>query len=767
MSYDPTKVEVELRRAAPYAAVSSQFDVIDLSRRLLKDGLGAINRAMERDLLSFRTGDVTFDFDNPDGVMDEVFALMEPTDRWMIRLKYSGIEMFNGIVIGKGSVTYHRKERSCTVSAYGPSKILDLASAESVKRTFSAMSLTANPAPGATSVTMNTTSGLLAGDVIHLTKADQTQSEDVTIRLVASGTQLTLKTGLVADYDIGDVVTVKTPFHRMRSIKDLATLLFAAAGVPVAEYLTTRSGFGAVGPTPMSAAGIPSGLTFVCPGCERQVGSSTRIYATQQSGGVGGTYYLDITRPDGSWTQEDSSIRAWMDWSRYRRQKDGPPTVILRLPDGTDQASRGSAHGTAVDDRGATKILYCVNPSLNRIESNTTTDGLTWTGWVNVAALPISVNGSATGLEYDPKRNGLYLHVYQTATTRHYAYFYDITGASFTLLEQDLTAPFLVPHAFRYIPELDYTIALRGDPRISINTFGTSSELVAYRGTQQIFSRVIPTTTAWVHGGGDPGAVPWNHATHSARYINGRVYMLVYADKEMQLISSDDDFQTYVMKPVASPTTSLLSTYPSRVADAYIMWLFSDTGAGSNKAFQIAAPFYAGVINYADFTGMTVGEALSALALVANCFFWVDDSLSGHFVARDLLPADFEEILPLFLDYEEDLHWEETRGYAQVRGTGTDGVAIDEGAGNLALGNDKFEVNSDFVPNKAFAYSLASNLADFYSVRRAVLRGQVDDVRGRIYRPWDRVYVGGRRFMVYESNHDLIARAVELELVEG
>jgi hypothetical protein len=75
-------------------------------------------------------------------------------------------------------------------------------------------------------------------------------------------------------------------------------------------------------------------------------------------------------------------------------------------------------------------------------------------------------------------------------------------------------------------------------------------------------------------------------------------------------------------------------------------------------------------------------------------------------------------------------------------------------------------LTSDFLPNEAFAQSLADAYYAFYSAARKYLDTGVHDVDGRIFRPMDRVLIGAERFLVYESDHDLTGDSVSVQLLE-
>ena len=774
-----TDFAVEILKVAPGTTLGP-LDLVTVTDRTSIEDIGTINRAVDRDLLNFKTGDVTLGFWNADGFMTDLFALFGVTDRWQLRIFRRGAIQFWGVIIGQGSIHFDKKEKTCEITAYGLTRMLNDVSAESVKRgEFSGLTVTTATA-GASTLTMSSTALLLTGDVMHLIDTAQAKNEDVTVKLVTSATVVSLAAALVNTYAGGSPITVETPFYRYKTIRFLVEELLEAAGVPLADYRMSKSQFRNIGPVPLAHGGLSSTKTIISGGCERIVSSQKRNYAILDTLGV---YYQPVDSPDADWVLEDATLRPWIDWSRYRTQVQGPPAVILRAPDAVGVAA-SEAFALAVDDRTATRMIYRFNAATSALESNTTTDGTTWTGWVNVVAL--AGDTVDTGCEFDPVRNLVYVTSGVSGTGTWRAVVRDIGGASTTVLSAaDPSGPGY--HGFRYIPEKDYVLALYGS-WLTLGAFsptgfpGAACQIAALRGTSVLWTRALPAanhigSNAGAFAGADRAAAGSTLlgntfcSMHGARYINGTIYFVAYINGKATLVWSADEFVTVNYKSLGGASSSLASFHPARVADAYYAWTYTTANQANaaDKLYLVGAPFYAGVIAYADFEGKSCAEALKDLAVLSDALFWVDDSAQAHFVARDLydpgavqpLDGDPDAASRRDMDRTEDVIWEESVSYVEVSGGGFSAVS---GENDFAASG--ISLDSALIPNEAFAQALADAFYDFYGRRRAFIEMNVRDPDGTIYQPLDRKTLDGIRYLVYESDHNLAEDEVSLKLLE-
>lgn len=749
----PRNFTVELIRTEPVLVTPPTSPVApeDITDRVLLDGFGTINRAVERNLLSFRLGDATLVVDNADGYFDDVFRLFGPTDKWMLRVGRGTSTQFLGIVQGRGSIRYDRTMRNVEITAYGPAKVLDESDASNVKRTFGTLSINGVHGAGTTTVTLTGgTTGMMPGDVLHVRSQSNLNTEDWTILYVISATQVFISPASTKAFTTNDPVEVKTPYYRFKSIETLVRLLAAEAKLPVQRYLTTRSQFGVAAPTPLSPLGLGTSALLASAACER----NGRMYSILTGSG---SWYQPIGQPDATWVQEDATLRPWMDWSRYRRQDAGPPTIILRHPSNVGTGPPEDEWRAPIDDRDPlTKFMYkaivVAGPAM-QAQRRSTTDGTTWGAYANVGTPSTTLTtGETATLLGDFDQNRGHFMVQMDGNGSHWLY--DVALNVWTRLDSVNTLIGNVATGCRWIPELDYFLLTWRSGGV-----GADTHVTAVRDGKILYDRT--PFPKYLRAMGDPIAA-------GARYINGRVYMTATHDGACVIASSDDHWVTTAVKKVVPDSVASTVANPSRVNDSYIMFLHG-TVAGTtavntpDRRYHIAAPFYAGVVAYADFENKSVGEALSDLAALTNSVFMVDESLQFHFVARDLV-SDGHEVRAVddrVLQRNTTHTWDEVAQFARASGNDLEQVA-----GDAAYAAHGIELSIDLIPNEAFAHALALALYDFYSTQRTAEEVvlQLDD--DHVYQILDRVTLGPSRFMVYESDHDLANDEVTLLLLE-
>jgi hypothetical protein len=730
-------------------------DVIDVTSHVELDGFGSINRALESDLFSFKTGDITLTFDNPRGFFEDLFAFFGPDDMWGLKIYRRGLGNFYGCLIGIGSILFLPKDRQVEVTAYGLTKILDRTSAEGseCKRSFlnPPPTLTVATTPGVTvtlSLSASGTIGYATGDTLHLT--DHVNAEDLIVKRVISGTSVEVETPTQHSYAIGTPVVCTTPFHRSRNIDFLVRALFKQAGFAMTDLRLSNSQFNTLGPTPVNLSGLP---VFVALG-----GGHNPVYTnpSQKDGAEFITQLVDGTRsqasPDVAWVVSDATVQAWVDWSPYFLQGDAGPPILPRTPNAGEAVKGGDPHNCGWDLRGATMTMYVLNTGTKRLQKRTSTDGTTWTALADVTTpdVPGMVSpssGEVFGCDYDPVRDQVL--VYATNGATFVLQLYDVAGTSWTNLLQADDVGATLYGGFSYCRDLDCFIGLRGTV-----VLGPTFEAVAFRGTSRLWKRTFPGCLITTNG--TNSAV---YPTDSIRFVNGKLYTVVISDGEAQLLVTPDQFQTYTIRSISASGTGF-RTFGARVNGAYVLVAYN---SNFQRVLLYGAPFYAGVISYADFTGLSVGEGLKKLALLANALFRVDDDAQGRFVARDLYdPGAVVDVGDLQMDRTDDLIWEQTSQYVTVAGNGVSATA-----GNHNFAAQGIELDSSFLPNEATAQSLADTAYAFFSLARRYVEAQFVDLDGRKFEPLDRVTLGGpERYFVEESDHDLASDEFQLTLIE-
>lgn len=773
MSSDPNDFRVEIIKSRPQGIVSPTLgspvsgDVLDVTKYVIRDSVGSVNRATDRDLLSFKTGDMTMAFKNGDGYFDDLFAFFGATDTWGCRVYRRGVAQFYGCLIGLGSITFDRKIKTCEVTVYGLTKLLDMTAADTVKRTIADTTVT-TATLGASTLTVASTSGLLSGDTLHLT--DHANAEDVTVKQVTSATVVSLEAALVRTYAAGSSVSCTTPFYRYKTISYLVNALFTEAGIGIAELRINDSQFDRAAPTPVNidVLQVP----------EYSVGVNVYAGFTKGSTQKGGKHFVSVgyvgvgietfsqDTPDGAWTSVDTTAGGWMDWSKYYTDGSAEPAIPIRNNLAANDGEMFQLYGywcVGCDFKSVRPRLFHIYNSLGtaHLRVQDSANGLVWAPVVSGAlpadnAINTAIGGQGHGVEYDPGRGTTGLAVVSWngnaggTGTRQFQYL-DMTALTWTDMKQadDVAATGYFGPA--YCADLDVVFALRGTAAL-----GPAFELCAFRGTTRLWKRPFPSclieseTAISGHAGFYP--------TRSMRYMDGILYCVAISDGVPQLIWSRDQFQTYTMRPLGSATTH------ARVATARVngsLRIACYSGATARN-FQIAAPFYAGTVAYADFDGLSCAEALKKLSVLTNALFFVDDDLQGHFIARDLYdPGNVFDMSNVITDESDDFLWDQTAQYVTASGN-----SVKATAGLAAFAADGIALDSSFLPNEAFAQALADSYFAFYSALRKYISAGVHDVDGHIYQPMDRVFIDSMRYLVYESDHDLIGDSVSVQLLE-
>lgn len=752
---------VEVFTARPQSAVSPTLGPptsgtwVDVTRRCSRADLGSVSRAIDRDLLTFKTGDMTVSLWNGDGYVDELLDVMrtDPLAVYGLRVTRRGLTLFYGAIIGLASVMRQEKQRSVAVTAYGPSKLLDLAAGENVKRSVAAMTATTMSASSSSHV-ISSTAGLLAGDVLHVT--DNVNKEDVTIRQVTGGTTYEAEAPLVNSYAAGSIVTLTTPFYRYKAITWLVQQLCTEAGVALAELRLSSSTFRTIAAAPVNLSGLPV-FTTSNPVCACPTEKDGKRFDTRL---IAGTYRQ--ASPDADWAQDDAVVRAWVDWSRYYRQDEAKPTILLRDPDQAESTPGGSnvvdPHRCGFEWRGATKIKWNVEDAPGNLNQRTTTDGTTWTGRVVIASVPAGRwNASSTqndvGCEVDEARQQVYVWSNEGGggPVQCTMELYSIGGGTWTNIRQADDVNGVCYGGLVYVPELDAVIGLR-----SVAKNGPAFEIVAWRNGVRLWKRPFPNCLVQSYFAG-ASVTLW--PTHTLRYVAGKLYCVVVSDGKTQLVWSGDEFRTYTMKALTDPGVGP-RCFGSRVLDAYHVACYS-TGSLQRGLF-VCAPFYAGVVAYADFAGVSVAEALRRLALLANAVFWVDDELQAHFVARDLYDGTVFDAQDRLASAEETVIWKETAQYVKVSGGGFEATS-----GNAAFASDGIELESPFLPTEATCQAAADSYHDFFHQPRAARDVTLHDPDGHVYLPMQRLTLDRpNRYLVYDSDHDIGSDEVRLTVLE-
>ncbi len=723
--------------------------------RLLLDGMGTINRALERDLLSFRTGDVTMLIRDEDGGFGDLIDLMEPTDRYQLDIDHAGQLVFSGVILGRGSIIRQPDERVYEVTAYGLTKLLDEADGGLVRRTLPAggWTLNGNHAATATTLLLNSSAAdMRTGDTLHIT--DHLKSEDVVVKqLLAGSLSVSLEAGLLNAYAGGTVVTMPNAAHRFKSIDYLVRALAGAAYIPVAEVLLDQSQFSRLAPTPVNLEGLPltasarRGMAETVP----TVGGLNRWNIAIH--GIDGYTQID---PDDAWfVQSPNPDHGPYDWSPYFKQGAGDPGFLCfePSPGSTQETGFGARFATywgAIDYMppagGAPRRIWCVDIGISpqQLQERTTVGGVIYTAPTAVA-LPDSTQAAAAtlGLEYDPVRDIVYVARRDTAVgSTQRLHYRDLGGAAWVNIKPAGDAATTGYFGPRYIADLDYTLMLKN---VGGSHTGPTFTICAFRGAALLWERPFPPCLIAQDVAGNPCFYP----TRTARFVNGSIYITLVSDGAVQLVRSDDEFRTYTMRMLV-PSTSNTQIMACRIGNTYRIFCYR---GAAPRGYFICAPLYAGVIERADFTGQSTGEGFVSLAVIADAAFWVDDHAQLHFVARSLIPSlPTVDITDLVIERSSVAQWDQAADYVQVTGDGGSATA-----GDPAFASEGVTINSPFVTNDALAQALADSYLASLAGKRPFEEVKIRNPDLIVFQPMQRVILDGGLYLVYEvddARHD-------------
>src|SRR6059036_868498 len=114
---------------------------LDITRRVNQSELGSITDQTEEDLVSLIHGDLSLTVADPDGAVEAFLSAALPGEDWEVTIdRATGLtppilfeRVFGGVLDLPWSLEYDRNKRTVGVNAFSYTKILENASAETVK----------------------------------------------------------------------------------------------------------------------------------------------------------------------------------------------------------------------------------------------------------------------------------------------------------------------------------------------------------------------------------------------------------------------------------------------------------------------------------------------------------------------------------------------------------------------------------------------------------------------------------------------------------
>jgi hypothetical protein len=706
----------------------SRFDVTEAADL---ESLSRIQLTIERNLHDFRSGDMAVTFDDGDGFFSTLFNDLHPEDRWRLNVDRDHVRHFTGVIPGIDSVSFDRKQRLCTVTALDLSKLLEDVSAETVARPEDVYALGANIAVSNTTITLNSTAGLFNGDRISVT--EEGTSEEFTISLITSGTVVEVTQAAANAFTaVGATVLLTSKFFRLKTPDFLVNALLDACG----DLVSGRS-VSAPAPFPgspifseQSTGGLPS---TAVPNAFLQKSAKHFVRV--------GSAVFDQLTPDANWASAGTD-RQWIDWSPYRTQAEGEPATFATTTGSLEPEALG------VDFTPGALVLYrvAINPGDSRqviLNKYTSADGITWAGPSLVSTLGdnlvLGLDMHFASGEYDPVRNRVYF-AWDGDLGSQFGY-WDVSGAARIVLDSSEARNVAANGNIRYSKEFD--------------------ALVVYNSAQKAIEVWRGTSILYTYSGGL--AASWS--PKQTRYFNGVWYTVGYPLSIPTVLFSNDNFATVQEISLAPAPSSGGTTRHLTIVNGTIRVVVNanpDGGGAARARYFVAAGSEDWTINYADFSGQSVINALDDIAIILNAVFWMDTDGVAHFAPRSLgSGGQPKEIDDLVSERSDEPVWLELYDYVEMTLPGGTVAA----AGQKTSTSRNLGVSVQLVDSETVALTIASYLLDFFSKRRQHTSVQMED-DGAVYGLLDVVSLDGVTWLVYAVDRDLASYSISLDLVE-
>lgn len=662
---------------------------IDITRRVQLDGLGTITEGAEEEMLRLTHGDMTLTLDDRDGLLRGLFQDATATDRWeLIVLTETGRvhglkwdRLFAGVLDLPWSVSFNPRESETKIQVFSYSKELELKSAETVKRTLASKTASITAATSQLVFLSGEAADLEIGDTVRLNDGQNT--EDFTISRIIDPSNAA--TSLAASRTFtSDPAQVLTAFYHDKGPYNLLDLIATDADSdfnvlnpkqPLADF-PVATPYSIAG---LNLSGIPMGILPV----------SGAIVATFDSSQ--GTKRKTSANPTATWADGATSNIPQLDWTPYH---DTQPGIIT------------SALIAGIPDTG----LYAPDHFNDTVFRNVAGAGSHMHLYKNVSGGADIDLGSSSILTYplvnssvvvDPNGSGVYFS-FKSATAREFRYwdgtFHTITTTSSGNLQMIRDANVgrllvLVEHLTNNIQIWDLPGRTLGRTIPWANT------------TDRILHWTIRNWGDTTFGGA--ASKQWftflferNNETWIAIFDSRGTY------QRWTLAATYRVSGTISPRPVAFYGPEAYQTVLTLPGGEQVAVIYS------GGEWLVLATYYAGVIRYADFTGLSCAGAIKELALITNSYFDADRYRSFNLTPRpSLLTAQAVQKIEDPLDRTSLPIWEFYRTACKVTGTDASGKGFTVIQGVDGGSAKTIEVSSPLITTPGMALAVAT----FYS----------------------------------------------------
>ena len=739
----------------------------NISDRLTRGGIGRLTESTEEDFLELTHGDIDLTLRNDDGALDTFFAYSLIGSRYEVtidrqrpsgRLLYDRI--FGGVLDLPWSLTFDRGRRTAKLHVFSYSKMLESASAEPIRRANMDGRTGITAAGNATVTSVSSVTDIAEGD--EITFYSETMTESQVIRNIPTASSLTCFENWVNTFPAGSTFRISTPYHRDRSVAYLAGLVFPQGGVTSIALAIED----ALAEHPVVSPMAKAGFTHIALGTiQKSLQLLIRNGLIEARALDGPSLRLHTaSAPDAIWTDAASGAgEVRPDWTPYY---DTEPADIPNI----GAIGSGSDSGRAV-----TLGAVIVNGDHVSEFDAAADDWRCRPATIAFGGFQLHLNNGSVG---------------SFATVGAVAY--GASDYSYCHHDRDpVSGKIWVSYTGKSADGFDAIKTWDGAVFATVNAAESGEVRYLRRLAQMAIHEREP-------GAGGAGALTTNlHLYDCATGLKVRTVTVPQFLIGWSLRVFDVDDRRYVAGLYAHQGTSRIRLWDAfdwseaadwevstRAPESFATNAVNDCGrltvyrnAVSGREFLVGlcggeafvlARYYAGVIPYADFDGMSCGAAMKEIALVVNSYLHVDHYKRGSLISRvralnvtDATIHDLDEPL----DQTSWPIWELYRTSAEVTGRDSAGLEFSVVSGTAGDSQHRLTLDSALVQDR----NVARSVGEFYSqFLGRELREEEVVVRetGTPIHVFDFVRLAGRVYLAIEVSFDPERRRYTMRLVE-
>lgn len=742
--------------------------------------ISTLQEGTEEDLLEFIHGDIDLELNDRDGEVEKFFRGAGVDDEFIVRIyRETGDRRrkwdvaFGGVLDIPHSLTYHRKDQMVSVQVFSYTKKLERGDADAVKRDIGAV--TGTVTADSRIVTVSSTTDLVVGDLISLEDIDN--REENTIASVDSSTQITCVDQFTNAYT-DDTFTLESPYYRNKSIEFLAGELFDAAGID--DYDISIFERLAEWPvrTAMNVAGMDAPLGAVWSIVE--VNGQIAVDVTQNRSTEDSELFVADNPIDG-FSSGGAQTERYYDWRPYTNTE---PGTILQGPR-WDTGQIAPDHGNGIKYQLVMDVVLAGATTLYLIDAD-----------VGVGSPVATIDSYSTGgategydmaaLEYDPVNDYVWISYQQGNGGTEGLKIYDVSGATLSASLLSTAGSFRCVNRPREKgKEIISWMTFKEYNAPTLRVFSLDESDTTQLG--QIASQTVPAGlniwTLRLYGDYLVGMYSGGSKTRI------RVWSTTITKAEQKGIEPFDTVADYVVSNDAAPigrfavqvgwleppgwtATNLFPDAAAAVIGNYltVFTLAEDrdilVGCAAGQDFFVLSPYFDGVLDYANFEGLSCAAALRELAATTAAYTTVDRYQTGYLKSRlgtalQQIPEDLT--VPLERTSYPVTDW--YKDSIKITGEDIDGNKIEEIVGEAGESARRLDVTGSLIQSDSIAAALGTAYYEFLSRAREEEHVEVRE-NGRLIRPLDHVILDDRTYLVVEVESDIQAERQQLRLIQ-